>query len=62
VVAVAGALDPTTPPADLARIAEAMPNARLAVLSVVAHPAPAEAPAALARIIGDLVAGKVATR
>jgi 3-oxoadipate enol-lactonase len=62
VVAVAGALDPTTPPADLARIAEAMPNARLAVLSGVAHQAPAEAPAALARIIGDLVAGKVATR
>jgi 3-oxoadipate enol-lactonase len=62
VVAVAGADDQATPPADLARIAEAIPGARLEVLGGVGHLAPAEAPDAIARIVGELVAGKVTTR
>lgn len=54
VVAVAGAEDPTCPPAVLEQIADGVVHGRLVVLDDVAHQAPAEAPEAVARIIGEL--------
>ncbi len=60
VVAIAGEVDPSAPPAKLEEIAHAIPGARLEVLDGVAHLAPAERPQAVARLVRDLVAGKVA--
>ena len=54
VVAVAGAQDPTCPPGVLEQIADGVVHGRLVVLDDVAHQAPAEAPVAVARIIGEL--------
>ena len=54
VVAVAGAQDPTCPPAVLQQIADGVVHGRLVVLDDVSHQAPAEAPADIARIIGEL--------
>jgi len=54
VVAVAGAQDPTCPPGVLEQIADGVVHGRLVVLDDVAHQAPAEAPEAVARIIGEL--------
>ena len=54
VVAVAGAQDPTCPPGVLEQIADGVVHGRLVVLDAVAHQAPAEAPEAVARIIGEL--------
>jgi 3-oxoadipate enol-lactonase / 4-carboxymuconolactone decarboxylase len=54
VVAVAGAQDPTCPPAVLEQIADGVVHGRLVVLDDVAHQAPAEAPETVARIIGEL--------
>jgi 3-oxoadipate enol-lactonase len=54
VVAVAGAQDPTCPPAVLEQIADGVVDGRLVVLDDVAHQAPAEAPEAVARIIREL--------
>jgi 3-oxoadipate enol-lactonase/4-carboxymuconolactone decarboxylase len=44
VLAVAGALDQVTPPADLAQLADGVADGRLVVLDDVAHLAPAERP------------------
>jgi 3-oxoadipate enol-lactonase len=54
VVAVAGAQDPTCPPAVLEQIADGVVHGRLVVLDDVAHQAPAEAPEAVARMIDEL--------
>lgn len=54
VVAVAGAQDPTCPPAVLQQIADGVVHGRLVVLDDVSHQAPAEAPADIARIIREL--------
>ncbi len=54
VVAVAGAQDPTCPPAALTEIADGVKDGRLVVLDGVAHQAPAERPDEVARIIRDL--------
>ena len=54
VVAVAGAEDPTCPPALLAEIADGVADGRLVVLDDVAHQAPAEAPEQVAEIIRQL--------
>jgi 3-oxoadipate enol-lactonase/4-carboxymuconolactone decarboxylase len=54
VVAVAGADDPTCPPALLQEIADGVLQGRLVVLDDVAHQAPAEAPEQVARIIREL--------
>jgi 3-oxoadipate enol-lactonase/4-carboxymuconolactone decarboxylase len=51
VLAVAGTADGVTPPAALAAIADGVPDGRLAELDGVAHLAPAEAPAEVARLI-----------
>ncbi|MDR6174889.1 3-oxoadipate enol-lactonase/4-carboxymuconolactone decarboxylase [Nocardioides zeae] len=48
VLAVAGAADEATPPADLATIADGVRDGRLLVLDDVAHLAPAEAPGRVA--------------
>lgn len=53
VLAVAGAHDVATPPADLEEIAHGVPNARLLVLPDAAHLAPAECPAEVASAIGQ---------
>lgn len=53
VLAVAGAEDVATPPEKLAEIAEGVQRGRLVVLENVAHLAPAEAPAVVARLIDD---------
>jgi 3-oxoadipate enol-lactonase/4-carboxymuconolactone decarboxylase len=54
VVAVAGAEDPTAPPAVLSEIAEGVRHGRLVVLDGVGHQAPAEQPEDVARIIREL--------
>lgn len=54
VVAVAGAEDPTCPPAVLEQIADGVVHGRLVILDDVAHQAPAEAPEAVALIIREL--------
>jgi 3-oxoadipate enol-lactonase len=54
VVAVAGAQDPTCPPAVLEQITDGVVHGRLVVLDDVAHQAPAEAPEAVARMIDEL--------
>jgi len=62
-VAVAGAHDPTCPPASLRAIAEGVRDGRLVVLDEVGHQAPAEAPDEVAMIIRGLakqLAGGVA--
>jgi 3-oxoadipate enol-lactonase len=59
VIAIAGAADPATPPAELEEIARAISGARLHVLDGAAHLAPAERPRAVAELIRDLVAGRV---
>lgn len=51
VLAVAGELDPVTPPASLAEIVAGISGASLAVLPGVSHLAPAEAPDEVARLI-----------
>ncbi|MGZ4498392.1 MAG: alpha/beta fold hydrolase [Nocardioides sp.] len=51
VLAVAGAHDAVTTPADLAMVAEGVRDGRLVVLDDVAHLAPAEAPATVARLV-----------
>lgn len=53
VLAVAGADDVATPTAGLREIADGVPDGRLVVLDRVAHLAPAEAPAEVARLIRD---------
>lgn len=60
VVAIAGAADRATTPAQLAEIAQAVPGARLRVLDGAAHLAPAERPQAIAALVRDLVEGWVA--
>jgi 3-oxoadipate enol-lactonase/4-carboxymuconolactone decarboxylase len=53
VLAVAGAHDQATPPADLAYVARGVRNGRLTVLDGVGHLAPAESPAAVAGLITE---------
>lgn len=53
VLAVAGAHDVPTPPESLATIAEGVRDGRLVVLDDVAHLAPAESPAEVARLVLD---------
>ena len=53
VLAIAGALDQATPVAKLQEIAEAIPGSRLVVLDGVAHLAPAEQPAEVARLLRE---------
>ena len=53
VLAVAGTDDIATPTAGLRAIADSVPDGRLVVLDRVAHLAPAEAPAEVARLIRD---------
>ncbi|HLR85778.1 MAG TPA: 4-carboxymuconolactone decarboxylase [Nocardioidaceae bacterium] len=55
VLAVAGADDVATPPAGLHEIADRVRHGRAVVLDRVAHLAPAEAPAEIARLIRDHV-------
>jgi 3-oxoadipate enol-lactonase/4-carboxymuconolactone decarboxylase len=55
VLAVAGTLDPTTPPATLAEIAARVSNARLVELADTSHLAAAERPQEVARLIRDLL-------
>ena len=57
VLAVAGSADAVTPPSGLEAIATGVADGRLVVLEGVAHLAPAEAPEAVARLIGDHVRG-----
>jgi 3-oxoadipate enol-lactonase/4-carboxymuconolactone decarboxylase len=54
VVAVAGAEDPTCPPAALTEIADGVQDGRLVVLDGVGHQAPAERPEEIAEIIRAL--------
>jgi 3-oxoadipate enol-lactonase/4-carboxymuconolactone decarboxylase len=58
VLAVAGAHDGPTPPADLAAIADGVRHGRLVVLDDVAHLPPAENPAEVARLIRAHAAGE----
>ncbi|WP_369372995.1 alpha/beta fold hydrolase [Promicromonospora sp. Populi] len=60
-VAIAGGADPATPPEKLEEIADAVPGARLHVLDGVAHLAPAEQPRVVAKLVRDLIAGRVST-
>ena len=60
VVAIAGEVDSAAPAAKLEEIAHAIPGARREVLDGVAHLAPAERPQAVAELVRDLVAGRVA--
>ncbi|TNC33965.1 4-carboxymuconolactone decarboxylase [Mumia zhuanghuii] len=60
VLAVAGAHDVATPPADLEEIAEGVPDGRLLVLADAAHLAPIECPAEVASAIRRVAAGSVA--
>jgi 3-oxoadipate enol-lactonase/4-carboxymuconolactone decarboxylase len=53
VLAVAGADDAVAPPADARALAEGVRDGRSVVLEAVAHLAPAEAPAAVARLIRE---------
>ena len=53
VLAVAGAADQVTPPASAGEIADRVRNGTLVVLDAVAHLAPAEAPADIARLLID---------
>ncbi len=48
---VAGSTDVTTPPSDLALVAQGVADGRLVVLDGVAHLAPAEAPEEVARLV-----------
>ena len=57
VLAVAGEEDAATPPASLAEVADGVPDGRLVVLPGVAHLAPAEAPAEVARLLRDHALG-----
>jgi 3-oxoadipate enol-lactonase/4-carboxymuconolactone decarboxylase len=58
VLAVAGRADVPTPPASLQEIADGVRNGRLVVIDDVAHLAPAEAPAEVARLIRAHAAGE----
>ena len=60
VLAVAGAEDLATPPDSLREIADGVQDGRLVVLDGVAHLAPVEAPAAVARLVRDHALGPVA--
>ncbi len=60
VLAVAGAHDQATPPADLEQIAHGVRRGELVVLDDVAHLAPAEAPETVARLIRSHVLGEEA--
>jgi 3-oxoadipate enol-lactonase/4-carboxymuconolactone decarboxylase len=51
VLAIAGAVDPSTPPASLEQLVNAIPGSRLVVLDGVAHLAPAERPDAVSRLL-----------
>ena len=53
VLAVAGADDAVAPPAAARALADGVPDGRSVVLEAVAHLAPAEAPAAVARLIRE---------
>lgn len=53
---IVGEDDSITPPADARRLAEAIPNARLAVVSGAAHLPPIEQPRATARLVADFMA------
>lgn len=59
VLAVAGAADQVTPTEGLREIAEQVQHGRLVELDGVAHQAPAEAPAEVARLIRQHVLGEV---
>jgi len=54
VTAVAGAEDPTAPPAVLAELADGVQQGRLVVLDGVGHQAPSERPERVAEIIREL--------
>ena len=58
VLAVAGSVDPATPPENLSEIAEGVQHGRLVELAGVAHLPPAEAPADVARLIRQHVLGE----
>jgi 3-oxoadipate enol-lactonase/4-carboxymuconolactone decarboxylase len=60
VLAVAGAADGVTPTEGLREIADGVKDGRLVELDGVAHLAPAEAPAEVARLIREHVLGEVA--
>jgi 3-oxoadipate enol-lactonase/4-carboxymuconolactone decarboxylase len=59
VLAVAGSVDEVTPTAGLREIAEGVQHGRLVELEGVAHQAPAEAPAEVARLIRQHVLGEL---
>jgi 3-oxoadipate enol-lactonase / 4-carboxymuconolactone decarboxylase len=61
VLAVAGAYDTRTPVEGLALIADGVRDGRLAVLDLVAHLAPAEAPLATAALVTGHLAGRSRT-
>jgi 3-oxoadipate enol-lactonase/4-carboxymuconolactone decarboxylase len=61
VVAIAGEHDAAAPVADMAALAAGVSDGRLAVLSHVAHQAPAEAPGQVAALIIDMVRGATST-
>jgi 3-oxoadipate enol-lactonase len=54
-LAIAGADDPSTPPADLQEIADLIPGARLEVIEGAAHLANVEQPDAFNRLIGEFL-------
>lgn len=54
---VVGEDDPITPPATARDLANAIPGARLEVVSGAAHLPPLEQPKATARLLGDFIAG-----
>ena len=54
---IAGEADGTAPPRGMARMAEAMPNARLLVIPGVGHLLPLEAPGAFHRALLDFLEG-----
>lgn len=53
---IVGEDDSITPPTDARRLAEAIPNARLAIVSGAAHLPPIEQPRATARLVADFMA------
>ena len=57
VLVVAGERDRMVPPKAARALADALPDARLALLSEVGHLPPLERPAALVRCVGDFLAG-----
>jgi YbgC/YbaW family acyl-CoA thioester hydrolase len=58
---VVGEDDPITPPATARELANAIPGARLEVVSGAAHLPPLEQPKAVARMLAEFIAGTAAT-